>query len=140
MTSRGFTQVPNSVLRGEYWTARGRLSSSARLLYALVSDFSTMRDGVCVASQQTLAHRLGVSDRQVRTLLRELEAAGLISVRRDGRRLTNAITPLVVPERKPTSAHPRKSTSAEQHVQHSNTERLHDDSVTGDNNAPEMRA
>lgn len=114
--SRGFTRVPNAILRGEYLRPDGgRISPTARLLYALILDASHAGDRACTASEQTLAKRLGdMSERHVRTLLRELQSAGLIVVRREGRGLSNTIFPQVVPERKADSGHDRNRGSGKQ--------------------------
>lgn len=107
--SRGFTRVPNAILRGEYTRPDGkRISPTARLLYALILDASHAGERACTATEETLAKRLGgMSERHVRTLLRELESARLIVVRREGRGISNTIFPRVLPERKSASAHDR---------------------------------
>lgn len=114
--SRGFTRVPNTILRGEYLRPDGkRISPTARLLYALILDASHAGDRACTASEQTLGKRLGgMSERHVRTLVRELQSAGLIVVRREGRGVSNTIFPQVVPERKADSGHDRNGASGEQ--------------------------
>jgi DNA-binding transcriptional ArsR family regulator len=115
MGSRGFTMVPNAVLSGKILRPDGRkLSNSAIVLYALILDYSNAGQRLCTASEATLGRHLGVTDRQVRNLLRELKEANLIVVRREGRGITNIIRPLVLPERKSASGHNRNSASGEQ--------------------------
>ena len=130
-TSRGFTQVPKSILRGEHRTRRGPLTLSARVLYALILDFAGMEDRVCKASQMTLAGLLGLHDRQVRALINELCDAGVIERRRRGGGLSNVLIPLVLTDRQSTAAHTRQLTAYEQHGEGSNNKRRTDSGVPG---------
>ena len=47
------------------------------------------RDGRCYPSVETLGHSVGVSDRQARDYVKELERAGLIVIEQRGLRKTN---------------------------------------------------
>jgi DNA-binding Lrp family transcriptional regulator len=67
-----FTQVPNSVLRC------ARLSASARLTFALLLSYAWRSASSTRVSQRTLSRDLGLSVRQVRRYLEELEVAGLV--------------------------------------------------------------
>jgi DNA-binding transcriptional ArsR family regulator len=87
--SGGYTMVPNAVLRGEVTTLDGRpIRPLARLLYALVLDRSNCGTRLCTASQAYFAEKLGISERHVRTLVKELGEAGILDVRREGRTIT----------------------------------------------------
>jgi hypothetical protein len=72
-----FTQVPNSVMND------GRLSIGARFLYVLLLGYRWGKD-FCFPGQETVAGKMGVSDRQVRRWLDELEAAAIIKRKRRG--------------------------------------------------------
>jgi hypothetical protein len=132
---RGFTMVPNAVLRGEVDLPNGkRLSLAARVLYAAILDFSNAGERPCTATQCTLARYVDVSPRYVRTLMRELERANLIRRRREGRGVPDTIFPEVWPGRKRSSGHPRKSGSAKQDLPSTNNEsggRKKERAVTG---------
>lgn len=114
LRSVGFTQIPNVVLRGQ--APGGSLSLGARVLYGLILDYSNGGTRLAYPSQATLAKHLCVTDRTVRTYLRELEAADLVLVKRTGRGQTNYLIPLLVADRKRTSGQLRKSASEEEHL------------------------
>lgn len=73
----GFAQVPNAVMRH-----RG-LSPQAKCLYTLLLTYA-WRDSSCFPSQKTLATDLGISDRYVREILKELEREGFLQIQRQG--------------------------------------------------------
>lgn len=105
--------VPNSVLRGEFTRPDGKpVSHAARVLYGLILHYSWCGDRDCRAPKTTLATDLGMSPRHVTTLLRELREARMISGRRTPRGETDAIAPLVLPERNPASGDDRNPASA----------------------------
>ena len=56
---------------------RRELAPGARLLWAVIRAFSR-RDGYCDASEKTLASRIGVSSRQIRRYLKQLEIDGWV--------------------------------------------------------------
>lgn len=78
---RGFTSIPNCVLR-----AQG-LSLAAKALYAILLSFAW--DGECFPGKQALAQAAGVDVRTVRKYLVELREYGLISWVRRGLNQTN---------------------------------------------------
>jgi hypothetical protein len=65
-----------------------RLGGGAKLCYIRLLGF-TGKDGHCYPSLGTLGASLGVSERQARVYIRELQAAGLISVEQRGLRRTD---------------------------------------------------
>ena len=111
-TSRGFTQVPNLLLRAPALSPGDKLSFAMLLSYAWHNDS-------CFPGQATLAKDLGLSDRSVRTHLKSLEAQGLLEIKRRGLGKTNIYVLnlkrsglLAASDRKKTSGLYRKETSA----------------------------
>jgi hypothetical protein len=76
--SEGYTRIPNEVLDD------ARLTVGARLLYGLLLRHAYGKD-YCFPSQKRLATLMGVSDKWLRTYLRELEAANLVKTERKDR-------------------------------------------------------
>ena len=113
-TSRGFTQVPNFLLRS------GRLSPGDKLSFAMLLSYAWHNDS-CFPGQAKLAQDLGLSDRSVRTHLKSLEAHGLLEIKRRGLGKTNIYvlnlkrsSLLAVSDRKKTSGLDRKETSVQE--------------------------
>lgn len=79
---RGFTQVPNFLLSSK------RLSASAKLAYAMLLSYAWHAD-FCFPGQERLAADLGVTDRSIRSHIKELEEAGLLRIVRRGLGRTN---------------------------------------------------
>lgn len=73
--------APNWLLR------RTEISAGAKLLYAKLAQYG--RSGECYPGQERLAEELGVSPRQVRRYVQELEDEGLVLVRHTGNGRTN---------------------------------------------------
>lgn len=91
------------------------ISRTAKALYGRLLFFAG-KDGRCNPSHETLAAQLGVGDRQIRNLLRELRNVGLISWRRTRSSASYEINPpeaAFTPDRKLTSGLDRKSISCE---------------------------
>jgi hypothetical protein len=81
--AKGFTQIPNAILRCS------TLSVGSRLLYAILLSYA-WQDGQCFPGQERLANDLGFKSVQgIRKLLTELKKAGLIQVVRRGHMRTN---------------------------------------------------
>ncbi len=78
----GFTQIPNGVLR------RPDLQPGAKLTYMVLLSYAWQEDS-CYPGQDRLAADMGVSERSVVTYLKQLQEAGLVTVRRRGLGLTN---------------------------------------------------
>jgi len=79
---RGFVQLPKAVLYARH------LSRDAKLLYAVLLGYA-WQEQRCFPGYQRLCADLGASENAVRTWMRELEAAHLISQRRRGQGRTN---------------------------------------------------
>ena len=105
----GFTQIPNAILRH-----RG-ISPGAKLTYMVLLSYA-WQEGSCFPGQPRMAEDMGVTDRSVRTYLRELEAVGLLITKQRGFGKTNLyFLPRYRPEnisdqdRKHTSSHVRQN-------------------------------
>lgn len=112
-TAKGFTQVPNFLLKSRH------LSAGDKLAYAMLLSYAWQKDS-CFPGQETLAKDLGLSDRSVRTHLKSLERRGLLNIRRRGQGRTNiyelSLRPRDIsptPDRKKTSGQDRQRTSAQ---------------------------
>lgn len=81
-TAKGFTQVPNFLLKSTKLSAGDKITFAMLLSYAWQNDF-------CFPGQALLAEDLGLSDRSVRTHLRSLEMLGLLTIQRRGQGKTN---------------------------------------------------
>jgi hypothetical protein len=117
---RGFTLIPNYVLRNP------NLSFGARLTYTLLLSYA-WQEGSCFPGQVRLAEHLHSDPRSVRRYLAELKGQGLIAVRRRGLGRTNVYvltdttsyseadrTLTSTPERTLVSAQDRTDTSTEE--------------------------
>jgi len=92
---------PYKVFQGAfapYWILEHRgISAGAKLCYIRLLGFAG-KDARCYPSLETLGAGLGVSDRQARDYVKELERAGLITVDQRGLRRTNIYLFLWTPE------------------------------------------
>jgi hypothetical protein len=79
---KGFTQIPNYILRDH------KLSFGARLVYAVLLSYAWQEDS-CFPGQERIAEDLGTSDRSVRTYLSELKERGYIDWKQQGLNKTN---------------------------------------------------
>jgi hypothetical protein len=79
---QGFTQVPNAVLLDP------RLSAGARLVFAVLCHYAREKDS-CFPGQARMAEQVGAKERAVRTKIRELEEAGLVTTEQRGLGKTN---------------------------------------------------
>lgn len=82
VSSAGFTQVPNHILRAK------KLSAGAKLTYAMLLSYAWQND-FCFPGQQALGEDMGASERSVRTYLNELVEAGYLEVKQRGLGQTN---------------------------------------------------
>jgi len=78
----GFTQVPNFILENS------ALSLGAKVTYSLFLHFAWNKDSVFPGQDRLGAH-MGMSTSRANEYIKELEAAGLIEIRRRGQGKTN---------------------------------------------------
>src|SRR5947208_7420058 len=76
-TAKGFTMVPNFILKSS------KLSAGDKMTFAMLLSYAWQKD-YCYLGQKRLADDLGLTDRSVRTHLKSLEAVGLVNIRRFG--------------------------------------------------------
>jgi biotin operon repressor len=81
-TRGGFTQVPNFLLKSKTLSSGDKMAFAMLLSYAWQNDF-------CFPGQERLAEDLGLTDRSIRTHLKELETQGLLIIKRRGQGKTN---------------------------------------------------
>jgi hypothetical protein len=77
MLRAGFAALPYLVLRDT------RLSIGARVTYAVLLMYAWQEEA-CFAGQEKMSKDIGVSDRQVRDYLKELQDLGYIRIKRQG--------------------------------------------------------
>ena len=112
MDSEKETQIPEepAAEKPGYWAVLtpevrydGKLSSSAKLLFAEISALTTAT-GYCYATNAYFQHLYGITERTVIRLIRELESRGVIWVEdavggRTRRRIYAGINPLQTPDK-----------------------------------------
>ena len=81
-TAKGFTMLPNFVLKSPKLTAGDKMTFAMLLSYAWQKDF-------CYPGQKRLGVDLGLTDRSVRTHLKSLETIGLLAIKRLGQGKNN---------------------------------------------------
>lgn len=91
-TRRGFTQVPNFLLKSKTLSAGDKMTFAMLLSYAWQNDH-------CFPGQERLAKDLGLTDRSVRSHLKSLEAKGLLTIQRRGQGKTNIYVLNLKPKR-----------------------------------------
>jgi len=77
LTQRGFTQVPNAILKSNQVTA------GAKLTYAMLLSYAMNKDQ-CFPGQERLSEDMGVSRQTVNGYIKELEKKGFIKKTRRG--------------------------------------------------------
>ncbi len=77
LSLKGFTQVPNVVLKSNAISPGAKLAYTMLLSYAWHNDF-------CFPGQDRLANDMGVSRQSANSYIKELEAKGFIKVTRRG--------------------------------------------------------
>jgi hypothetical protein len=88
-----FIQVPTQVAKNT------EISIQARHLYTILQSYCWDKD-YCFPSQNTLATDMGISDRRVRTLLKELEKNRCIRIHKTGCHSPNISQLLIHPHNK----------------------------------------
>src|SRR5208282_3063819 len=81
-TAKGFTMLPNFVLKSPRLNAGDKMTFAMLLSYAWQNDF-------CFPGQTRLAADLGLHETNVRKHLKSLQARGLLSIVRRGQGKTN---------------------------------------------------
>ena len=81
-TAKGFTMLPNFVLKSPKLTAGDKMTFAMLLSYAWQNDY-------CFPGQVRLGKDLGLHETNVRKHLKSLEAIGLLTIRRRGQGKTN---------------------------------------------------
>jgi hypothetical protein len=87
----GFTAIPNRILRNS------GLSLGARMTYAMLLQYA-WQDDFCFPAQESLARDLGVTDRSIRTFLKELRDQQLITWKQQGLNRPNIYFLLKLPD------------------------------------------
>jgi hypothetical protein len=122
---RGFTQIPNRILRDPSVSMQGRFTYSLLLSYG-------WQDGFTYVGLKRLSGDAGVSERSIRGYVRELVKAGWLRVKRRGLNKTNVYYFNLQPS---TSGSERKHTSDQERKHTSDQERKH----TSDNEYAENK-
>ena len=82
VTARGFTQVPNFLLKSN------KLSSGDKMTFAMLLSYAWQND-YCFPGQERLAKDMGLDQRSVRRHLKALQTIGLLAIQRRGQGKTN---------------------------------------------------
>jgi len=82
LTQRGFTQIPNAILKSP------KLSAGAKLSYAMLLSYA-MGDDECFPGQDRLATDMGVSRQTANQYIKELSEKGFINIKRRGQGRSN---------------------------------------------------
>jgi hypothetical protein len=77
LSQRGFTQVPNHVLRS------AAISPGAKLAYAMLLSYAWQND-FCFPGQDRLAKDMGVGVRSVVRYIQELEKEQIVAIKKRG--------------------------------------------------------
>lgn len=82
LTQRGFTQVPNVILKSK------EISAGGKLAYAMLLSFA-MGDDQCFPGQDRLGIDMGISRQTANQYIKELETKGFINIKRRGQGRSN---------------------------------------------------
>ena len=82
LTQRGFTQIPNAILKSNQISAGGKLAYAMLLSYA-------MGDDQCFPGQDRLGVDMSISRQTANQYIKELEAKGFINIKRRGQGRSN---------------------------------------------------
>lgn len=85
LSSEGFCQVPNVILR------HPTLSPGAKLTYAMLLSYAWQND-YCFPGQERLATDIGTGKRSIVKYIQELESVGYLTTKRRGLGKTNIYT------------------------------------------------
>ena len=81
-SEKGFTQVPNAILRSRKLSMGAKMAYAALISYAWHNDF-------CFPGQQRLADDIGISRQTANEYIQELKKKGFVKVTRQGQGRTN---------------------------------------------------
>ena len=82
---KGFTQIPNFIIRDS------NISAGAKVAYALFLSYAWHNEN-CYPGQDRMAEDMGMTRPRVTQLIAELQEAGLITIQRRGQGKTNNYT------------------------------------------------
>jgi len=82
LTQRGFTQIPNVILKST------KLSGGAKLAYTMLLSYA-MGDDQCFPGQDRLGVDMGTSRQSANKYVKELESRGFINIKRRGQGRSN---------------------------------------------------
>lgn len=82
VTAKGFTMLPNFLLKSRKLSAGDKMAFAMLLSYAWQNDY-------CFPGQARLAEDMGLDERSVRRHLKSLEANELLAIKRRGLGKTN---------------------------------------------------
>lgn len=82
LTQRGFTQIPNAILKAT------NLSGGAKLAYAMLLSYAMGHDQ-CFPGQDRLGVDMGVSRQTANQYIKELNDKGYINIKRRGQGRSN---------------------------------------------------
>ncbi len=77
LSVKGFTQVPNHILKN------GKISPGGKLAYAMLLSYAWQND-FCFPGQDRLADDMGVSRQSANTYIKELATKGFVKITRRG--------------------------------------------------------
>ena len=81
-TAKGFTMVPNFILKS------GKLSAGDKMTFAMLLSYAWQND-YCFPGQVRLGQDLGLHETNVRKHLKSLQTNGLLAIKRRGQGKTN---------------------------------------------------
>jgi hypothetical protein len=77
LTQRGFTQIPNTILKSN------KISAGGKLAYAMLLSYA-MGDDQCFPGQDRLGVDMNISRQTANQYIKELEAKAFINIKRRG--------------------------------------------------------
>jgi hypothetical protein len=99
LSQRGFTQVPNHVLRSD------KISPGAKLAYAMLLSYAWQND-FCFPGQERLAKDMGAGVRSVVRYIQELEKEQFVAIKKRGPGRPNLYELNLTANQKRQVAHP----------------------------------
>ncbi len=82
LTQRGFTQIPNVILKSS------KISGGAKLVYTLLLAYGQGKDE-CFPGQERLSEDMGISRQSTNKYVKELQTKGFINIKRRGQGRSN---------------------------------------------------